>query len=549
MSEGAERDNDVGGFAPLRNPTFRMMWGAQFASNIGGWMQTVGAQWLMLSLTPATSYLAFIQTASSLPVLLFAIPAGAAGDLVDRRRLLLATTAFMAVTTAALGFLAIAGLVTPWALLAALFLVGAGQAWTSPTWQTLQPELVPAAERPQAIALGAVNMNLARAVGPAIGGALVALTEPSVVFLVNAATFLAVIVAVAAWRDRRTAAADGPPPEHLGEAIRASGRYVANSLVLRTVLVRAAFFIFFASAIWALLPAIARADLHLGSGAYGLLLGCVGIGAVAGAFALPRLRGVLSGDLVLAAGSLAAAATALAMATVHSTAVVALLLALGGFGWILSLATLNTAFQTMLPGWAKARGMAVYLVVFQGGNAIGSAFFGIVAAGGLNQTMGIAAAGLAAGPALAFWRRLPTIEAAELAPAADQMPAAVLASDEPPSGPVMVSVEYRAAPGRADDLLQALGQLRRSRRRTGAVSWRAWRDAADPDLVLEQFVVGSWEEHERQHSRLSERDRERLDLAAGLTADGAPRVRHWTSASVFRGIAPDPDSLAGDRAP
>ncbi len=174
-----------------------MMWGAQFASNVGGWMQTVGAQWLMLSLTPATSYLAFIQTASSLPVLLFAITAGAAGDLVDRRRLLLGTTLFMAVTTVALALLTIAGLVTPWALLAALFLVGVGQAWTSPTWQTLQPELVPAAERPQAIALGAVNMNLARAVGPALGGALVALTEPSVVFLVNAATFLAVIAAVA----------------------------------------------------------------------------------------------------------------------------------------------------------------------------------------------------------------------------------------------------------------------------------------------------------------------------------------------------------------
>jgi MFS family permease len=545
----AAKGGDTGGFAPLRNSTFRMMWGAQFASNIGGWMQTVGAQWLMLSLTPATSYLAFIQTASSLPVLLFAIPAGAAGDLVDRRRLLLGTTLFMAATTAALGALTIAGLVTPWALLAALFLVGVGQAWTSPTWQTLQPELVPAAERPQAIALGAVNMNLARAVGPAIGGALVALTEPSVVFLVNAATFLAVIAAVAAWRDKRTAAVDGPPREHLGEAIRASGRYVANSVVLRTVLVRAAFFIFFASAIWALLPAIARADLHLGSGAYGLLLGCVGIGAVAGALALPRLRGKLSGDLVLGVGSLASAATALAMATVHSVAVVALLLVVGGFGWILSLATLNTSFQTMLPAWARARGMAVYLVVFQGGNAIGSAVFGIVAAGDLNRTMGFAAVGLAVGPALALWRRLPHIEADELAPAADQMPAAVLAVDEPPAGPVMVGIEYRAAPGHADELLQALGQLRRARRRTGAVSWRAWRDAADPDLVLEQFVVGSWEEHERQHARFTRRDRERLDLAAGLTVDGAPRVRHWTSAGVFRGVADRPDALAGNRTP
>jgi MFS family permease len=540
----AAKGGDAGGFAPLRDPTFRTMWSAQFASNIGGWMQTVGAQWLMLSLTPATSYLAFIQTAASLPVLLFAIPAGAAGDLVDRRRLLLGSTIFMAATTAALGFLTIAGLVTPWALLAALFLVGVGQAWTSPTWQTLQPELVPEAERPAAIALGSVNMNLARAVGPALGGALVAVTEPSVVFLVNAATFLAVIAAVWRWRDRRAEAVDPLPREHLGEAMRASGRYVANSPVLRTVLVRAAAFIFFASAIWALLPAIARADLGLGSGAYGLLLGCVGLGAVAGAVALPRLRAHISGDLTLTVGSLATAATALAMATVHSTVVVALLLVVGGFGWILSLATLNTAFQTMLPGWAKARGMAVYLVVFQGGNAIGSAFFGIVAAGGLNGAVGIAAAGLALGPLLALWRRMPTLAAPELAPAAGWPPPPVLADDLAPVGPVMVSLEYHAIPGKADDLLRALGQLRRSRRRTGAVRWQAWRDAAEPDLVLEEFVVGSWEEHQRQHARLSERDRQRLELAASLTVDGAPRVRHWTGASVGAGLAPEPGALA-----
>jgi MFS family permease len=532
------------GFGPLRHPAFRAMWAGQFASNIGSWMQTVGAQWLMLSLTPATSYLAFIQTAASLPVLLFAIPAGATGDLVDRRRLLLGTTLFMAATTTALAVLTIAGLVTPWALLAALFLVGVGQAWTSPTWQTLQPELVPAAERPQAIALGAVNMNLARAIGPALGGVLVAVTEPSVVFLVNAATFLAVIAVVWRWRDPRKGARSELPAEHLGEAMRASGRYVANSPALRTVLVRAAAYIFFASAIWALLPAVARANLGLGSGAYGLLLACVGVGAVAGALVLPRLRGHLSGDRTLLVGALATALTALAMATAHSVLPVAALLVVGGFGWIISLATFNTAFQTMLPAWAKARGMAVYLVVFQGGNAVGSAVFGILAAGGLDRTVGIAAAGLALGPALALWRRMPVIEAAELAPASGWPPPPVLAADEAPAGPVMVTLEYRAAPGQTGQLMQALGQLRRARRRTGAVQWRAWQDAADPDLVLEQFVVGSWEEHERQHARLTERDKARLALVESFAEDGAaPTVRHWVATTARSVIAPDPGRL------
>jgi MFS family permease len=196
------------------------MWSAQFVSNIGGWMQTVGAQWLMLSLTTAAAPVALIQTASSLPVLLFAVPAGAVGDLVDRRRFLLLAQTFMLLAALALGVLALAGLVTPVVLLALVFALGAGQAWTSPTWQTLQPELVPAAERPQAIALGSVNMNLSRAVGPAIGGLLVAATSVGSVFLINAASFLAVIVVILRWRGggRREGAL---APEHVGEAIRA----------------------------------------------------------------------------------------------------------------------------------------------------------------------------------------------------------------------------------------------------------------------------------------------------------------------------------------
>ena len=208
----------------------------------------------------------------------------------------------MLVAAAALGFLALAGLVTPWVLLALIFAVGTGQALTSPTWQVLQPELVPADERQQAISLGAVNQNLARAVGPAIGGILLAATSAGTVFLINAATFVAVIAVIAWWKNTTFCAAI--PREHVGEAIRAGGRYVAESPALRVILLRAALFIFFASSIWALLPLIAESQLHLGSGGYGLLLGCVGIGAVAGAALLPRLRAKLTaGSLLTAARS------------------------------------------------------------------------------------------------------------------------------------------------------------------------------------------------------------------------------------------------------
>jgi MFS family permease len=209
-------------WAPFRHRLFAAMWGAQFVSNIGSWMQTVAAQWLMLTLTGSATYVALVQTAAGLPVVLFAIVAGTIGDLVDRRRFLLVTETFMLIAAAALGALAIAGLVTPWVLLALVFAVGTGQALTSPTWQTLQPELVSPAERTQAISLGSVNQNLARAVGPAIGGALLAATSAGTVFLVNAASFIVVIGVIAAWR-WAARAPDALPREHVGEAVRAGG--------------------------------------------------------------------------------------------------------------------------------------------------------------------------------------------------------------------------------------------------------------------------------------------------------------------------------------
>jgi MFS family permease len=324
---GGPAAGTVSAWSPFRHRLFAAMWAAQFVSNIGGWMQTVAAQWLMLTLTTSATYVALVQTAAGLPVVLFAILAGTIGDLVDRRRFLLITEVFMLVASAALGALAIAGLVTPWVLLALLFAVGTGQALTSPTWTTLQPELVSPPERVQAISLGSVNQNLARAVGPAIGGLLLAATSAGTVFLVNAASFVAVIGVIWAWHSTR--APDALPREHVAEAVRAGGRYVAASPVLRVILARAGLFIFFASATWALLPVTAHSALHLGSGGYGLLLGSVGVGAIAGAALLPRLRARLSPDALLAAGSIGMAAVRLLLAWAHLAAVAAVALVAG----------------------------------------------------------------------------------------------------------------------------------------------------------------------------------------------------------------------------
>jgi MFS family permease len=422
-------------WSPFRHRLFAAMWGAQFVSNVGSWMQTVAAQWLMLSLTTSATYVALVQTAAGLPVVLFAILAGTIGDLADRRRFLLGAQTFMLLAAGALGGLAIAGLVTPWVLLALLFAVGTGQALTAPTWQTLQPELVSPAERQQAISLGSVNQNLARAVGPAIGGALLAVTSAGTVFLVNAASFAAVIGVIWAWHSTRPP--DALPREHVGEAVRAGGRYVAASPVLRVVLARAALFIFFASAIWALLPLTAQSVLHLGSGGYGLLLGSVGIGAVVGA----------------------------------------------------------------------------------------------ASRAGLSTTLTIAATGLALGPLLALVWRFHPLPPEDLLPGGD-WPAPQLASDQAPDGPVLVSVEYWARPGLVDELMTALQDTRFSRRRTGATSWRAWSDAANRARVLEQFVVASWDEHLRQHERVTKRDQKRLDRLREMTDPAHPvTVTHWLANS------------------
>jgi predicted MFS family arabinose efflux permease len=521
----ASKDETASPWAPFRSRWFAAMWSAQYVSNVGGWMQTVAAQWLILTLTSSATYVALVQTASSLPVVLFALLAGAAGDLVDRRRFLLFTQTLMLLAATALGALAIAGLVTPWLLLALIFAVGSGQALTAPTWQTLQPELVPPEERQQAISFGAVNQNLARAVGPAIGGVLLAATSAGTVFLVNAATFLAVIFVIALWRGTRPASS--LPPEHLGEAIRAGTRYVSASPALRVILLRAGVFTFFVSSIWALLPIVARSQLHLGSGGYGLLLACVGVGAVAGAALLPQLRGKLSATALLGLGSIGMAGVAAVLGYVHVAWIVGAALAFAGLAWIFALSTLNSLYQLSMPGWVKARGMSFYLVVFQGGGAAGSAALGILAGhNGVPLTLLASAIVLALSPALGLIFRLKEMPPEELRPASDWPEPAVLGADEPP-GPIMVSVEYRSE-DHVNEVISALEEARFSRRRTGATSWRIWQDVSDPSRVVEQFTVASWEEHLRQHERLTVRDKNRLDKIRSFTDPARPPVlTHW----------------------
>jgi len=511
---------------PLRVSLFRALWIASVASYIGTWMQDVGEAWLMTSLTPSPVLVALVETAGSLPVVLVALPAGALADVVDRRRLLLVMQGWMCVTAGAMGLLALMGLMTPSRLLLSTFLLGVGAAMSNPVWQAITPELVPSSDLPAAIALSSVGINIARAIGPALGGFIVAAAGPWAVFFLNAASFIAVVVVIYRWQPapRKSLL----PPEDIIGAIRAGTRYLRHSPELQTVLVRSGVFVLCASALWALLAQQARRGLGLGSFGYGLLLGCIGIGAVVGAWLLPRARERLSMNALVAAATVVFALTTISLAYVRSFAVLAIALAVGGVAWIAVLSSLNISAQTVTPSWVRARVMAVYLLVFMGGLAAGSAIWGFVAARvGVSAALLLAAVGLLIG-LVASWRyRLVAEENLSLTPSMHWPEPIVLIDPQLEEGPAVTYVEYRIDPKSADDFLEAMKEMKRIRQRDGAIRWNLLRDAADPQRYIETFVTESWGEHLRQHERVTAEDREVEQRAQAFhLGSELPRVTH-----------------------
>jgi len=371
-----DRPGPDSAWAPLAARVFRALWIAQLVSNIGSWMQTVGAQWLLVGHSAALVTL--VQTASSLPVVLLALPSGVLADRYDRRTVLLAAQFAMLAFSTALTVLAFADALTPGLLLGLTFLLGCGTALMGPAWQAIQPELVERRQLGQAAALGAVNMNLARALGPAVGGAVVAAAGAGWVFAFNAASYLGIAAVLTLWR-RPPAQVPTAEGEKLLTALHAGRRYVWYAPGVRRVLLRTVLFIPGGAALWSLLPLVASRSLGLGSGGYGLLLGAVGVGAVGGAFVLSAIRRVLGVNGTLAAGAVVFAGVLAVLATVRIPWLAVAVLLPAGLAWIGVLSTLNAALQTRLPGWVRARGLAVYLLVFQGGQALAAPVWGALA--------------------------------------------------------------------------------------------------------------------------------------------------------------------------
>ena len=514
-------------WAPLRIRIYRALWIAQLTSNVGTWMQVVGAQWLMGSLSEDPLLVALIQTAMTLPIFLVGFPAGVLGDVFDRRRVLLVSQSFMLVSAGLLAALTLGDGMTPWLLLALTFSLGLGQALTAPSWQAIQPQLVGRELIPQAAALGSTSMNVARAVGPALGGAIVAAAGPGWVFGLNAISFLAVLAVLVAWR--REPRAKGLGPEHVGSALRAGLRFVRSSPRMRTSLVRVFAYIFFASAVWALLPVVARSGLGLGSGGYGLLLGAVGVGAVLGAGTLPRSRARWSLDRVVVGAGLVHAVAALVVAWVEIVPVVALALIATGYAWIAVLGSLNASAQVVLPEWVRSRGMGIYLLVLQGGQALGALLFGIAASQFSTRTA-LTAVGVGLAVAPAFARRWPLRTAAiDVRPSEEAFfqPEIVIDPD-PRHGPVLVTVSYCVPPENAEAFRAEMQRVGRSRRRSGAERWGLYQDGADPERFLEAYVIPTWEEHMRQtRERYTRSDRDYEERARSLVKDGTvPQADH-----------------------
>jgi MFS family permease len=521
-------EDEAGGSAwsPLRHEHFRVLWLAALVSSIGTWMQNVAAVWFMTSLSPSPLMVALIQAATSLPVFFVGLPAGAVADIFDRRRLLLFTQGWMLATAGLLALLTFAGLMTAWTLLGLTFALGLGMAMNAPTWQAITPELVPRTDLTRAIALNAVTVNIGRAVGPALGGIIVATSGPWLVFAVNTLSFVGVLVVVYRWR--RAPAAAVLPAERVIGATRAGLRYVRYAPALTAVLVRAGILMLCGSAFWALLPVIARDQLGLDAFGYGILLGCVGLGAIAGAALLPRLKRRLSLDAVVGVATVVFANVSVLAAFWRLLPGLWVSMVLGGVAWIAMMASLNAGAQTSVPSWVRARALGVYLVVFQGGLGVGSAAWGALAERvGVEAALALSGLGLVLG--LAAIPRWPLAAATtrDLTPSAHWPEPHVDITPNAEAGPVQVQVEYRIDPTQAGEFAAVMEDLGSVRRRDGAISWALYRDSAEPSRHVEVFLVESWVEHLRQHERVTVADRAIEErVRAFHVGDAPPAVSH-----------------------
>ena len=519
---------------PLRIPIFRNLLIADLVSDIGTFMQTMGAAWLMTTLTTSTVYIALIQTASALPFFLLALPAGSLGDIFDRRKLILGTETWMFISALILTVVTYTGGMTPWLLLLLTLALSLGDAIEAPTWRAIFPELVAKEDLTPALALNGIEFNLARAVGPGLAGLVIAVVGVATAFLVDAISFLGVIFVIFSWK--RPLKKSKLPSETLAKASWAAIRYVRYSPAIRTLLARSGIVIFFASSFWALLPAVAK-QLSKSAYGYGFLLGFFGVGAVLGAIVLQRARSKFSTEMVLSAATTVFGAIILSTATLHNLPLLCGLMLFGGAAWTVFMSLFNTMIQQLAPDWVRARVLASYLFVFQGSVALGSTLWGFAAEHtSLRVALLASSAGIILSLLLQIPLRLPSVSVDLTSWNHWGKPSLLEGRDAdlgPDLGPVLVTVRYVIDPAKAGDFLNEIYKYERVRRRDGATRWGIFYDASSPNIYLETFIVDTWAEHERQHDRFTVADHE-VEKRVQSYAVEQTTVRHYIHAKNIK---------------
>lgn len=513
-------------WTPFSYPIFRAIWIAAVVSNIGTWMQEVAAAWMMTSLTTNPLLVALVQVASALPVFLLALPAGALADILDRRRYLLVLQFSMAIIVGLLALTTYLNWITPLSLLLYTFSLGIFYALNAPTWQATIPELVSIEIMPAAITLNSLSVNIARAIGPAIAGLLLAAIGPTIVFLLNALSFVGVIIALTKWKHKHIRSS--LPAERLREAMRGGMRYIKGSPGLKSVLIITCVFVLFSSALWALLPLVTRLQLQRGPISYGILIGLLGLGAIIGALLLPKLRERIKINLTVQIGILLFAISSVLLAISKNFYIACLAVLCGGIAWITVLTSCNTVAQLVVAPWVRARAMSIYLIALFGGMAGGSALWGVTATHiSIPFAFWMAALGLLICSALIYFFSLEKeLDVDHTLTRHSPGPAAKGVSYH--QGPTMVIVEYTVENPKITQFTRAMNAVRQLRLRNGAFFWELFNDINDENRFLECFMVESWVEHLRQHERISVSDRKIVDRVKALS-NSAPQVSHFVA--------------------
>lgn len=498
--------------SPFGVPIFRDMWLASLVSNFGGLIQSVGAAWLMASIAASPEPVALVQASATLPIMLFSLIAGALADSFDRRKVMLWAQLFLLAVSVLLTIFAWFGWLSPWSLLAFTFLMGCGAAFNGPAWQSLVGEMVPRPMMPQAIAFNSMGFNIARSVGPAMGGVIVAAAGAFAAFAVNAFTYFGLIFVLLRWRPPQPAKV--LPPEHLGQAMASGIRYVAMSPNILTVLARGAIFGLAAASAQALMPVVARDLVGGGPTTFGLLLGAFGVGAVGGAWASRRLRQAMSLEGVVRNAFVGFAVALLVLALSTWLILSMLALSLAGACWVLALSTFNASVQMSSPRWVVGRTVALYQMATFGGMALGSWLWGAVAArAGVAEALHIAAVVLMVGAAAGLIWKLPEIDGLNLDPLGRWQVPEVAFDVQPSSGPIVITVDYRIREQDIEEFVSIMAERRRIRIRDGARRWTLLRDLEHPELWVERYHLPTWTEYVRHHQRMTVADvpvRERL---------------------------------------